>query len=69
LLASDSPVADYPLTGDAVHAQLTGDAVHAPLTHVVGLQRTVHHLERYFVLEVYEQRPALSVAQRAGLVP
>ncbi|WP_105034478.1 bifunctional PIG-L family deacetylase/class I SAM-dependent methyltransferase [Cryobacterium aureum] len=53
-------VADYPLTGDAVHAQLT---------HVVGLQRTVHHLERDFVLEVYEQRPALSVAQRDGLVP
>lgn len=54
------PVVDYPLTGDAVHAQLT---------HVVGLQRTVHHLERDFVLEVYEQRPALSVAQRDGLVP
>lgn len=54
------PVADYPLTGDAVHAQLT---------RVVGLQRTVHHLERDFVLEVYEQRPALSVAQRDGLVP
>ncbi|WP_104082011.1 bifunctional PIG-L family deacetylase/class I SAM-dependent methyltransferase [Cryobacterium sp. Y11] len=54
------PVAEYPLTGDAVHAQLT---------HVVGLQRTVHHLERDFVLEVYEPRPALSVAQRDGLVP
>lgn len=54
------PVAEYPLTGDAVHAQLT---------HVVGLQRTVHHLERDFVLEVYEQRPALSVAQRDELVP
>jgi SAM-dependent methyltransferase len=54
------PVADYPLTGDAVHGQLT---------HVVGLQRTVHHLERDFVLEVYEPRPALSVAQRDGLVP
>jgi len=54
------PVAEYPLTGDAVHAQLT---------HVVGLQRTVHHLERDFVLEVYEPRPALSVAQRDGLIP
>ncbi|TFD51646.1 methyltransferase domain-containing protein [Cryobacterium sp. Hh11] len=54
------PVAECPLTGDAVHTQLT---------HVVGLQRTVHHLERDFVLEVYEPRPALSVAQRDGLVP
>ncbi|MDJ0349514.1 PIG-L family deacetylase [Cryobacterium sp. PH29-G1] len=54
------PVTEYPLTGDAVHAQLT---------HVVGLQRTVHHLERDFILEVYEPRPALSVAQRDGLVP
>ena len=54
------PVAEYPLTGDAVHTQLT---------RVVGLQRTVHHLERDFVLEVYEPRPALSVAQRDGLVP
>ena len=54
------PVAEYPLTGDAVHAQLT---------KVVGLQRTVHHLERDFVLEVYEPRPAQSVAQRDGLVP
>ncbi|TFB68421.1 PIG-L family deacetylase [Cryobacterium sp. Hz9] len=54
------PVAEHPLTGDAVHTQLT---------RVVGLQRTVHHLERDFVLEVYEPRPALSVAQRGGLVP
>jgi len=52
-------VEDYPITGDAVHACLT---------LVVGLQRTVHHAERDFILEVYEQRPAQSVAQRAGLV-
>lgn len=53
------PVEAYPLRGDAVHAQLA---------RVDGLQRTVHHVEYDFVLEVFEPRPALSVAQREGLV-
>ena len=53
------PVEVYPLTGDAVHAQLA---------RVAGLQRTVHHVEYDFLLEVFEPRPARSVAQREGLV-
>ena len=53
------PVPAYPLTGDAVHAQLA---------RVAGLQRTVHHVEYDFILEVFEPRPARSVAQREGLV-
>ncbi|RJT90627.1 class I SAM-dependent methyltransferase [Cryobacterium melibiosiphilum] len=53
------PVEVYPLTGDAVHAQLA---------RVVGLQRTVHHVEYDFILEIFEPRPARSVAQREGLV-
>lgn len=53
------PVDRYPLTGDAVHAQLA---------RVAGLQRTVNHVEYDFVLEVFEPRPARSVAQREGLV-
>lgn len=53
------PVEVYPLTGDAVHAQLA---------RVAGLQRTVRHVEYDFLLEVFEPRPARSVAQREGLV-
>lgn len=53
------PVLEYPLTGDAVHAALAG---------VPGLERTVRHLERDFLLEVFEFAPARSVAQREGLV-
>jgi LmbE family N-acetylglucosaminyl deacetylase/SAM-dependent methyltransferase len=52
------PVGEYPLDGDEVHAAL---AV------VPGLDRTVRHLERDFVLEVYEPAPAPSVAEREGL--
>jgi LmbE family N-acetylglucosaminyl deacetylase/SAM-dependent methyltransferase len=52
------PVGEYPLDGDEVHAAL---AV-AP-----GLDCTVRHLERDFVLEVYEPAPAPSVAEREGL--
>ncbi|MFO7690455.1 MAG: class I SAM-dependent methyltransferase, partial [Cryobacterium sp.] len=53
------PVLAHPLSGDTVHAQLA---------RVAGLQRTVHHLEYDFVLEVFEPRPARSVAQREGMV-
>ncbi|WP_104163911.1 bifunctional PIG-L family deacetylase/class I SAM-dependent methyltransferase [Cryobacterium sp. N22] len=52
------PVGEYPLGGDEVHAALAA---------LPGLDRTVQHLERDFVLEVYEPAPALSVAQREGL--
>jgi LmbE family N-acetylglucosaminyl deacetylase/SAM-dependent methyltransferase len=52
------PVGEYPLGGDDVHAAL---AV------LPGLDRTVRHLERDFVLEVYEPGPAPSVAEREGL--
>jgi len=54
------PVAEYPGSGDSVHAALAGAA---------GLARTVQHRERDFLLEVFEPVPALSVAQREGLVP
>ncbi|TFD85479.1 methyltransferase domain-containing protein [Cryobacterium lactosi] len=54
------PVGEYPLGGDEVHAALAA---------LPGLERTVQHLERDFVLEVYEHGPAPSVAQREGLVP
>ena len=53
------PVGEYPLGGDEVHAALAA---------LPGLERTVRHLERDFVLEVYEPGPAPSVAQREGLV-
>ncbi|WP_130177029.1 bifunctional PIG-L family deacetylase/class I SAM-dependent methyltransferase [Cryobacterium sp. SO1] len=53
------PVGEYPLGGDDVHAALAA---------LPGLDRTVQHLERDFVLEVYEPSPAPSVAQREGLV-
>ncbi|WP_241984726.1 bifunctional PIG-L family deacetylase/class I SAM-dependent methyltransferase [Cryobacterium adonitolivorans] len=54
------PVGEYPLGGDEVHAALAA---------LPGLDRTVQHVERDFVLEVYEPCPAPSVAQREGLVP
>ncbi|WP_120338354.1 PIG-L family deacetylase [Cryobacterium soli] len=54
------PVGEYPLGGDDVHAALAA---------LPGLERTVLHLERDFVLEVYEPAPARSVAQREGLAP
>ncbi|ASD20917.1 hypothetical protein B7495_01345 [Cryobacterium sp. LW097] len=52
------PVGEYPLGGDEVHAALAA---------LPGLDRTVQHVERDFVLEVYEPSPAPSVAQREGL--
>jgi LmbE family N-acetylglucosaminyl deacetylase/SAM-dependent methyltransferase len=53
------PVGEYPLGGDDVHAALAA---------LPGLDRTVQHLERDFVLEVYEPAPAPSVAEREGLL-
>ncbi|MGY4859191.1 PIG-L family deacetylase [Cryobacterium sp. AP23] len=53
------PVGEYPLGGDDVHAALAA---------LPGLERTVQHVERDFILEVYEPAPAPSVAQREGLV-
>lgn len=53
------PVPEYPLTADNVHIQLA---------HVAGLQRTVQHREKDFLLDVFEPRPARSVAEREGLV-
>jgi LmbE family N-acetylglucosaminyl deacetylase/SAM-dependent methyltransferase len=53
------PVGEYPLMGDDVHAALAA---------IDALERTVRHVELDFVLEVYEPRPARSVAQRDGLV-
>jgi LmbE family N-acetylglucosaminyl deacetylase len=52
------PVGEYPLGGDDVHAALAA---------LPGLDRTVQHRERDFVLEVYEPHPAPSVAEREGL--
>jgi SAM-dependent methyltransferase len=54
------PVADYPLSGDAVH-----DAFGAS----IALERTVRHAEADFLLEVFSRVPpaGLSVAAREGL--
>ncbi|SDK64746.1 N-acetylglucosaminyl deacetylase, LmbE family [Cryobacterium psychrotolerans] len=54
------PVGEYPLTGDRVHEELG---------RLEGLERTVAHRERDFLLEVFEPAPARSVAQREGLAP
>ena len=53
------PVADYPQTGDDVHAALRASTV---------WETTVHHEEKDFILEVFSRTPARSVAQREGLV-
>ncbi len=50
------PVADYPLSGDAVHARLPR----------LGLARLVRHEEEDFLLEVWS-RDTTSVAGREGL--
>ena len=52
------PVAEYPHTGDDVHAALRGSA---------AWETTVRHEEADFILEVFSRRPARSVAQREGL--
>ena len=50
------PVADYPLSGDEVHARIA----------TLGLRRLVHHDEEDFLLEVWSSDPR-SVARREGL--
>ena len=52
------PVAEYPQTGDDVHAALRAST---------AWETTVRHEERDFILEVFSRRPARSVAQREGL--
>jgi SAM-dependent methyltransferase len=54
------PVADYPQSGDAVHARLDAER---------GWTATVRHVEDDFLLTVYLRTPpeARSVAQQAGL--
>ncbi len=45
----------------------TGDAVHRALRAMPGWETTVLHVERDFVLEVFERSPARSVAELEGL--
>jgi SAM-dependent methyltransferase len=54
------PVADYPLDGDAVHAELAASS---------GLERTCRHVEADFLLEIFARTPpaARSVARAEGL--
>jgi SAM-dependent methyltransferase len=54
------PVADYPLSGDAVHAAIAARP---------GLARAVRHEEADFVLDVFTAGETPSVAQLEGLVP
>ena len=53
------PVADYPMTGDAVHHQLRRES---------GLSILVEHIEEDFRLDVLTPSPAESVARRDGLL-
>ena len=53
------PVAEYPQTGDQVHATLRASPV---------WETTVRHEERDFILEVFSRTPARSVGEREGLV-
>jgi hypothetical protein len=55
------PVADYPLTGDAVHAVFSAAAGAA------GMARLVAHREDDFLLDVFSHDHR-SVAARTGLV-
>jgi LmbE family N-acetylglucosaminyl deacetylase len=52
------PVADYPQTGDQVHAALRC---------VPSWERIARHEEEDFLLEVFGRRPVASVARREGL--
>jgi hypothetical protein len=54
------PVADYPLTGDAVHAAFRQDG---------ALTAAVRHEEEDFVLDLLTAGSAPSPARREGLVP
>jgi len=51
-------VAEYPQTGDDVHAALRASD---------AWESTVRHEEKDFILEVFSRRPARSVAEREGL--
>ena len=53
------PVAEYPQTGDDVHAALRASTT---------WETTVRHEEKDFILEVFSRTPARSVAEREGLV-
>ena len=53
------PVAEYPISGDDVHAALRASS---------GLASIAHHLEEDFVLDVLVRSPAVSVARAAGLL-
>jgi SAM-dependent methyltransferase len=53
------PVEDYPLRGDDVHDVLAGSP---------ELHRVVRHEETDLVLDVFETDPAMSVAERSGLL-
>lgn len=53
------PVAEYPLSGDDVHAALRASS---------RWETVVRHEEADFLLELFAPSPALSVAQREGLV-
>lgn len=52
------PVADYPQTGDQVHAALRS---------VPSWESIARHEEEDFLLEVFGRRPVVSVARREGL--
>ena len=54
------PVADYPLTGDEVHARLRRES---------GLAVLASHVEEDFLLDVFTPAPARSVARVDGLLP
>ncbi len=53
------PVAEYPLSGDEVHAELRSRD---------DLALLASHLEQDFRLEVFVRPPAISVAARSGLI-
>jgi len=53
------PVAEYPISGDDVHAALLAQS---------GLASLSHHLEEDFVLDVLVRPPAVSVARATGLL-
>lgn len=53
------PVAEYPISGDDVHAALRAQS---------GLASLAQHLEEDFVLDVLVRPPAVSVARATGLL-
>jgi len=53
------PVAEYPISGDAVHRQLRAES---------GLAVLSEHVEEDFLLDVLVRPPVRSVARRDGLL-